>query len=585
MVAPFLALAWSGTSDRRAAALQFAHEAQRDHKLDVCLDGTGLLLMTNPRQVRLIGEAEGAIVGSIYPRDDRKGASLLINSTHDQTRSSLGRHLIDHYWGTYVAFVRGGDDRLHVVRDPSGMLPCYRIEQDGLTLLASDLELFPASARARADIDWHAVLQLLAYPHLRGTPTGLTGIDEVPAGCQLRLDGGTGQYEALWSPWTFTRAGLRITDFEEAAAGLREVIVRSVRALATPYTKVLLELSGGLDSSILASALATAGIGAVGLNLATREAEGDERPYARRMATRAGMQLIERQPLELDGIDMTRPPRPRLARPGAQAWLQGWEHRFVETARAEGCDVFFSGTGGDNVFCSLFSGAPAADLLRTGRWTGFPSAVGALATVHDASLWRVAGLAMRSALRRAPSCPWPSDTRFLVNPERLGPPDPQAWLDAPRRVLPGTRAHVRSIMATYGHQGGSSRERVAPSITPLLAQPVQEYCLRIPSWLWVQGGRDRAVARHAFRDQLPPEILHRRSKGSIDSYCLQLYERNRTALREMLVEGHLVAQGLLDGSQLRAYFDQPRPARDVSYFRLLSLVDVEIWARDWLGSP
>ena len=174
---------------------------------------------------------------------------------------------------------------------------------------------------------------------------------------------------------------------------------------------------------------------------------------------------------------------------------------------------------------------------------------------------------------------------FLAAAQEITEPDEQPWLQAPTQVLPGTRAHVRSILATIGHQGGSSRDLHAPSVTPLLSQPVQELCLRIPSWLWVRGGRDRAVARHAFRDLLPPEIYNRRTKGMIDGYCLRLTEHNRTLLRSMLADGHLVAQGILDRTQLTDWFDQPRPARDISYFRILSLVDIEIWLRDWLGAP
>jgi asparagine synthase (glutamine-hydrolysing) len=574
----FLALSW-GSNDRRAAALAIAEKAIRRYDLAICHDNDGLLVLSDSIHVHPVGEGPraGVVIGAIFPREYNSASTF---SRLLQCISSA-EEIVAHHWGGYVAFLHSSGTHLEVVRDPTGTLPCYRRTVDGLDWLSSDLALLMGGAERIPPIDWEFVRQLIGFPHLRGSRTGLAGVDEVLPGCRLVLNRPNALPDCLWSPWTFTRRDLQVTDFEEACSGLRQEVMRSVQALARPYPRVLLELSGGLDSSILAAALSNAGIETIGLNLATQDAEGDERRYARLVAERIGAPLIERHALDLHAIDMRRPARSMLPRPGAQAWLQAWEHHFVDAARAQDCGAFVSGTGGDNVFCSLFSGAPAGDLLRTGRWGAFPRAIGDLATIHDASVWRVARLAMKSAFRSSPAAQWPKDESFLRSQDTLTSPDPQPWLDTPVDVLPGKRAHVRSIIATYAHQGGSTRDLFAPSITPLLSQPVQEWCLRIPSWLWVRGGRDRAVARHSFADQLPAEIIQRRSKGSVDSYCLQLYERHRVQLQQLLADGHLVAAGILDPDALRRYFGQPRPARDVSYFRLLSLVDVEIWLRDW----
>jgi len=141
---------------------------------------------------------------------------------------------------------------------------------------------------------------------------------------------------------------------------------------------------------------------------------------------------------------------------------------------------------------------------------------------------------------------------------------------------------MRSIFATVAHQGGSARDTYAPSLYPLLTQPVQELCLAIPSWLWAHGGRDRAVARAAFADLLPSEIVNRRSKGAVDGFCFRLFTHNRSLIRKLLSDGYLSSQGLLDRTALDSWFDTPIPSRDASYFRILSLVDIEIWLLDWL---
>src|SRR3546814_9744002 len=65
--------------------------------------------------------------------------------------ATRGQALLNRYWGGYVALTIGDDATLSVVRDPSGMMPCYvRRTPDG-AILASDM---PALAeRGQVDVD------------------------------------------------------------------------------------------------------------------------------------------------------------------------------------------------------------------------------------------------------------------------------------------------------------------------------------------------------------------------------------------------------------------------------------------------
>ena len=62
------------------------------------------------------------------------------------------------------------------------------------------------------------------------------------------------------------------------------------------------------------------------------------------------------------------------------------------------------------------------------------------------------------------------------------------------------------------------QEGDAERISPLFSQPLVELCLRIPTYVLTHGGWDRAVARRAFYDDLPPEIRNRRHKGGIEEH-------------------------------------------------------------------
>ena len=60
------------------------------------------------------------------------------------------------------------------------------------------------------------------------------------------------------------------------------------------------------------------------------------------------------------------------------------------------------------------------------------------------------------------------------------------------------------------------------------------------------GRADRRLARAAFADRLPPEILHRRSKGEMTAYFGRQAAASIPFLRDHLLGGRLAARGLID---------------------------------------
>src|SRR3546814_1716248 len=80
--------------------------------------------------------------------------------------ATRGQALLNRYWGGYVALTIGDDATLSVVRDPSGMMPCYvRRTPDG-AILASDMHAL--AERGQVDVD-HGALDR-KRPHLNSSP-------------------------------------------------------------------------------------------------------------------------------------------------------------------------------------------------------------------------------------------------------------------------------------------------------------------------------------------------------------------------------------------------------------------------------
>lgn len=558
---------------------RLATAATESLDLAPAFSGERLRLFTSAgTPVRHIGD-HAVLVGRIFPNGRRESTDLDL-AAHD----AEGRALIENWWGDYVCLIERRESAANcIVRSPSGGMHAYRARGNGVTWIASHIEILLALHAARRSVDWAFTANHLAFTHLPVAATGITGIDEIlPGDCVTERDGGSFR-TGLWSPWAFASADRRIPTLEEAARHVADAVNSAVAALTAPEDPVLLELSGGLDSSIVAAAIARAGRTARAVNLATPGPEGDERYYARLVAERCSMPLLEAR-IDAD-IDLTAAVPGLTARPALPAMLRPVDAYFEAAAHEQGARVFISGTGGDSVFCSLASATPATDLIRAGgSAAAIVRTLRDIASVHDTNIWRVAAIMARQIRRARPALRWKRNTQFL-NVDRLpeAPPD-HPWLDEPDDALPGTRAHIRAIMAAYAHLDDYGRHKTAPSIYPLLAQPVVEACLAVPSWLWVSGGLNRAVARAAFADFLPDAIIERRTKGAMDAYCARTFETNRERLKPYLLDGCLAGAGLLDRPAIEAYLSTPLAARDARFYHLLPVADTEAWARGVLSS-
>jgi asparagine synthase (glutamine-hydrolysing) len=161
--------------------------------------------------------------------------------------------------------------------------------------------------------------------------------------------------------------------------------------------------------------------------------------------------------------------------------------------------------------------------------------------------------------------------------------DRHPWLNAPRGTLPGKAAHVALLMRAQMSIELYPRRTAPPHIAPLLSQPIVELCLSIPSWLWVTGGRNRAVARAAFEDLLPKMLIARSSKGSPGGFMLRIHEEQAVRAVQLLRGGRLVEEGIVEPDFVdRAIRKGWRD--DGGAMRLLAFAGAETWIRWWEGS-
>ena len=525
-------------------------------------------------------DAQSAIIGRLFKGADFADA---VECGGPDLAADEGRRLLRDYWGGYVFVHRGRDGVARVFRDPSGALPCYVKREVDRVILAGDItELaLPGSGR----VDFGEVARVLSSGDARGRRTCIDGIDELIAGECLVVTDGAQTLESWWTPWDHVvpRAG---ATFDDLAEDLRKTSQSTVGAWTRSYSSILLGVSGGLDSSIVAAAAAPAAQRLTCITLSGPDSDGDERRYAAAMSSHLGLDLRE-EPREIGDIEVDRAAAPNHPWPIVPLGRQTNEAVHNRLRSEMPIDAFFTGNGGDAVLCSLRSAIPLIHrVLAEGPSVRLNS------TLLDICL--LTGVDRRTVLRHA----WDRYrrdrgrhqikfnasglTRNAAREARaVGVSHP--WLMPPREILPGKTVHAVYLMRAQKSIELYSRAFSPPHVAPLISQPVMELCLSIPTWLWVSGGQNRAVARRAFASELPSLVTTRTSKGGPGGFDMLIYRRNKDRLHERLRHGLLTRNGIFDPALLDVPED--RSWRGVERIqRILEFAAAENWVRWWSGS-
>lgn len=549
--------------------------------LPLVFEGIGVAVWASGPVVDL--GKRGCIVGHLFTRTrPSKRVEQLYEAEIDKVAASGGRSLVSDYWGGYAAVLVGAGGRVTILRDPSGAMPCFVRKRERCLFASNDAWLVSTCDGMRPRVDFTEVARLLHAFDSTGAKTCLSNVVELIAGQAATCSADREQIDTLWTPWNFVKR-TNVRDQDELAALLGDTISDCVSAWAGCFESILLGVSGGLDSSVVAAALPREGPELRLLSLVGPDADGDETGYACQIAEQVGVDLAVRH-YDLAHVDIGRAALPHLPWPVASYFSQSIEaiHQALETESHAA--AHFTGSGGDNVFCNFRSSLPLLD-----RWIAEGLRPGLLRTLIDISdlteidvptILRIAWRRYRRSVRGHRIVGDPSglsDATLMMLGDSFVP---HPWLAAAADASPGKAHHVAYLMRAQKSIEMYRRGAAPPQIAPLVSQPVIELSLTIPTWDWIAGGINRAPVRRAFQAQLPPAILHRRSKGGPGGFMHQIYEVHAGAIDELLRDGMLVANGIIDPAYLSAPqnvsgYDQARE------LRLLSFAAAETWVRWW----
>ena len=543
-------------------------------------------------------EDGGVVLGTLFARSPEGVSSAAPQALAEaDSRAMLdtnGRHLIEEFWGRYVAFLHDDPARATwVVRDPSGGMPCYLVRCRGVDLYFSWIEDVLELLDEAMAVNWPYLIAAVCFLRQHSSGTALRQVTQVLAGECVEIRAGLSRRFFYWDPLAIANREV-IEDADVAAAALRRCARDVAHAWASRYPHVLLSLSGGLDSSILLACLrdAPSRPQVTCFHCHSLGADLDERAFARAAAAKAGLGLIER------ARDSTFSLRPlltlrRTPEPTHYAYFLEHSRPDARLAAERGAAAVLTGYGGGRLFYQeRAQWAPGDFLHRRGLRPGFLRIALDAAQMDQVSVWRVLREAAAAYLaqHRWSALEEAGRMRPLLAPEvirdaRRGAEFLHPLLRHARGTPSGKLWHAHQVSQPFDFYDPLGDGNGAERISPLYSQPLIELCLRIPTYVLTQGGWDRALARRAFYDDLPPEVRNRRYEGGIEEHARQTLEHNRGFLRELLLDGYLARERVIDRASLAEVLSGRATRIAADPGELLEYAGIEAWLRRWHERP
>lgn len=599
----YMAFMWDAADAGPARAAAFLGDTLHQvspHRWEQAWSGDGLAIHHSGEQkgrmqtYRLKG-GRGAVLGRLFRSDY---TSVVDDPGEYESRRILetgGQRLIDDYWGRYVAFLDDAPSRTrYVLRDPSGAFPCFYTRWRGVTIYFSDMQDAAAFEFLPFTVNWDYVRANIALPFFQKNITGLAEVSEVLPAEHVEIKPGWECRKNVWNPAEIAQRNV-VYDAVVAEMRLRETIMATIGALAGCFDRVLINL-GGLDSSIALACIVSRvnNPETTCITNFTRSLRGDERFYTRQVAGHFNVPLVE---FELDArmIDLRtcRRMNKEASPHGVFDCIALTGHEF-ELARETSAQALFTGAGGDNVFFQAPRFLGALDYIRSHPFVAKETFLIAFeaARYGRTSIWKTLKEMARERVSREPCYEYVHNTLFGAR--RMPLVDPKLWSEGSYKSFlhPQLIPDHDFLKGKYHHLMGCALfpnrcydqwdcDYTAGRVHPFFSQPIIELCLQIPTWILTYGGIDRGLARRAFREHLPHDVIMRVSKSTPQTFYDEICRCNRSFLREALLDGRLVTEDILRRDKLEAALGDDDVKLQLRSNDLLGFAATEVWAEEW----
>jgi asparagine synthase (glutamine-hydrolysing) len=556
---------------------------------------------------------DGAVVitynGEVY-NFMRLRAALERNGHQFRTRSDT--EVIVHHFEQYgVAGIPALDGmfafaiweartrRLTLARDRAGIKPLYYAElSDGGIVFASELHALLAHGGVDRELSIEGLASYFFSDYVHPPATIVRKVRKLPPGHTIIWqDGNFGLPHAYWQMRAPGPAPVKPDG--ELAAELWSNLDRAVSSQLVSDVPVGIFLSGGIDSSCVATAAAAAGGRMKAFSIGFENATFDESKYARMMAERLDVEWISETLHERNLLDVLDVALDHIDEPLADpSFLPTF---LLSRLAARHVKVVVGGDGGDE----LWGGYPtyrahrmAAVYRHVPAWIRNHVVGGVVGRLPIDDRYQSLEWKLRRFTKR-----WDDDmvTRHLRWMSTVDLPDLARAIPAAKGMRPATLAAALpetddllqrilaldfstylpgSVLTKVDRASMAHGLEVRP---PLLDDAMLDLSFALPSRYKLRRGSGKYLLKLAARGKIPDEIIDRPKKGFGIPLASWLRGPLRDRIGEVVAGSPVFDRGILDGEVFRAW-NQAHQKKSADHSKpLWALFVLDHWLRRNLG--
>jgi len=524
-----------------------------------------------------------------YPYRSHSDVETILPLYLDRSTRAISE--LDGMFGLAIRDNRNGT--LILARDRAGEKPLFYARRSHEIIFASELQSILAYPTISRDLDHVAISEYLRLGYVPEPRTMFTAVRRVPAGTFIRFTARGEETVRYWDAESFT---IEERTAEEAIPELQRLIESAVTKQVMSDVPVGVFISGGMDSSILAS-LASKAIGVDKVHTFSAQfaeesydESGDAARIAAAMRTRHVPVRIDEETL-LQALQQV---TGNVAEPLADAAIL--PTYLLARAARDHVKVILSGEGADELF------------------GGYPTYLGhKIAPMFD-SLPAFVRALLRRMVQNVPSSGRKVTLEYLLKrfvtdaekpwierhlswfgtglPLDIHPSGPAALPDLPRvpddrdalsgAMLLDYRSYLRDNLLVKVDRATmlSSVEARAP----FLDKYVTAFALSLPANLRVRGLTTKWVLKKAAEKWIPREVIYRRKRGLSVPVASWINRGLRSEVDRLLDPKRLRDQGIVNEVAASRLLAEHRSGEANHARPLWSLVMLQYWMDRWASS-
>jgi asparagine synthase (glutamine-hydrolysing) len=436
-----------------------------------------------------------------------------------------GAACVEHFIGMWAfALWDEPTQTLFCSRDRFGIKPFFYAHRDDRLAIASEIKGIKCSPLFRGGLNEQQLARGLYLGWMQqGAETSFSDVSILPAAHNLEWRDGRVR---TWRYAELPTDDLADTSFEASVETFREIFLDSIRISSRRDVPMGVCLSGGLDSTSIAGALASSGAEMevrtfTAYYTGNQRTDVDERPYINHLLERyPTIQPSWCSPSDADVAESLQRIIWLMDAPlPSSSYISQY---FVMKLAAEGgVKVVLDGQGSDEMLGGYLHSLyrVVADLLRQGHLSGAWQELQAHAARQGLSLpsrTRSAAVSMLTAIRDEPSLYRIELSRTAPWVLAMAADDVTIDLDMPRgsrfNAFLSNLIHTTLLPTLLHTEDLNAMAFGIESRVPFLDHRLVEACFRMPTSHRFHRGETKRVLRSAMRGIVPDAILDRKDK-------------------------------------------------------------------------